>query len=125
MEYDEFVQTVAERANVPPDLAKALIHATMFTLGERITGGQVRDLAAQLPTGLQPPVIPPEEVAQRFGVEEFVQRVEKRANVDETLARKGVRAVFATMRDAVSKKEFQDVMDQLPNEFRGELVPLA
>ncbi|MDX6329324.1 MAG: hypothetical protein QOI83_1707 [Streptomycetaceae bacterium] len=126
MEYDEFVRTVTERADVPPDLARELIYATMLTLAERITGGLARELADQLPADVAPPVVPPEEVAQKFGVDEFVQRVKRRAKVDdESLARIGVRAVFSTMRDAVSKEEFRDLLEQLPNEFQGELIPLA
>jgi uncharacterized protein (DUF2267 family) len=49
MDHQTFESKVAERAGVPPDQAQALIRATLQTLAERITGGEVHDLAAQLP----------------------------------------------------------------------------
>ncbi|AEM85011.1 MULTISPECIES: DUF2267 domain-containing protein [Streptomyces] len=118
MEYDEFIRLVAQRAHVPEDQAAPLTRATMLTLAERITGGEARDLAAVLPPEVAPPLVPPEDVAQKFGVDEFVRRVSERANTDETVARRAVRAVFMTLQQAVPGKEFQDVMDQLPNEFQ-------
>ena len=117
MDYDEFIRCVAERAQVPEDQAVALTSATMMTLAERITGGEVRDLAAVLPPEVAPPVVPPEDVAEKFDLEEFVRRVHERARVSERLARWGVRMVFMTLQEAVPGKEFQDVLDQLPKEF--------
>ncbi|MET7906230.1 DUF2267 domain-containing protein [Streptomyces sp. NPDC005355] len=118
MEQDEFIRLVAERAHVTEEQARALTRATMLTLGERITGGQARDLADALPPEIAPPLIMPQEMAQKFDLAEFVRRVSERAGVDETTARDGVRAVFMTLRDAIPGKEFQDAMDQLPNEFQ-------
>ncbi|WP_055493743.1 DUF2267 domain-containing protein [Streptomyces sp. TP-A0356] len=118
MDHDEFIRLVAQRADVPEDEAARLTRATMLTLAERITAGEAEDLAEVLPPEVAPPLMPPVDVAQKFGLDEFVRRVSERANVDETVARRGVRAVFMTLHDAVPGKEFQDVMDQLPNEFQ-------
>ncbi|MFF4962999.1 DUF2267 domain-containing protein [Streptomyces sp. NPDC001222] len=41
------------------------------------------------------------------------------AGVDETLARRGVAAVFMILGEAVPVTEFQDVRSQLPNEFQN------
>ncbi len=88
-------------------------------LAERITSGEARDLAEVLPPEIAPPLIPPADVAQKFGVDEFIRRMSDRANTGETIARRGVAAVFMTLEQAVPAKEFQDVMDQLPNEFQN------
>lgn len=116
MDHDLFIRNVAELAGVSTDHAEALTRATLFTLGERITGGEVRDLAQRLPMELAPPRIPPEERAEKFGVEEFVRRVAERAHVDEKEARVGTRAVLFTLRRAAGN-EFRDVVAQLPHEF--------
>ncbi|MGW2940032.1 DUF2267 domain-containing protein, partial [Streptomyces sp. NPDC001156] len=78
-----------------------------------------RGLAGVLPAEIAPPLVPPEDVAQKFGVAEFVRRVSERAGADEAVARRGVAAVFMTLGEAVPDTEFQDVMSQLPNEFQN------
>ncbi|MYV43467.1 DUF2267 domain-containing protein [Streptomyces sp. SID1328] len=119
MDSDEFIRLVSERAGVPEEQARELTRATMLTLGERITGGEARHLAGVLPAEIAPPLVPPEDVAQKFGVAEFVRRVSERAGVGEAVARSSVAAVFRTLREAVPGTEFEDVMSQLPNEFQN------
>ncbi|MFF7891894.1 DUF2267 domain-containing protein [Streptomyces sp. NPDC007907] len=96
-----------------------MTRTTMLTPAERITGGEARDLAGVLPAEIAPPLMPPEDVAQKIGVDEFVRRVSERAGVDETVARRSVAAVFMTLGEAVPGKEFQDVMSQLPSAFQN------
>jgi uncharacterized protein (DUF2267 family) len=124
MKYVQFIEKVSERANVSLGQAEALTQATLQTLAERITGGEAADLAAQLPAELRGFLAKNREHAEAFDLGEFVRRVSLRAGVDRELADRGVRAVFQTLHGAVSGGEFEDVMAQLPKEFR-ELVPTA
>jgi uncharacterized protein (DUF2267 family) len=124
MKHAQFIEKVAERANVSLGQAESLTQATLQTLAERISGGEARDLAAQLPKQLQPFLIKNEEDAERFGLDEFIRRVALRAGVERELADTGARAVMQTLHGAVSRGEFEDVMAQLPREFQ-ELVPMA
>jgi uncharacterized protein (DUF2267 family) len=124
MKHAQFIEKVAERANVSLGQAESLTQATLQTLAERISGGEARDLAAQLPKQLQPFLIKDREEAEAFGLDEFVRRVALRAGVDRELAGTGARAVMQTLHGAVSRGEFEDVMAQLPREFQ-ELVPMA
>jgi uncharacterized protein (DUF2267 family) len=122
MDYDRFIDLVAERAGVSREQAERLSLATLRTLGERISGGEARDLAAQLPTRLGSPLMPAEEEAEGFDLDEFIRRVAERAGMDRHTANIGMAAVMTTLREAVSSGEFDDVMSQLPLEFR-ELSP--
>jgi uncharacterized protein (DUF2267 family) len=116
--YPEFIATVTERArNIPKDEAEAITRAALQTLGERITGGEARDLAAQLPKELQPYLESAPEPPETFGLDEFVRRVSQRAGVSPDDARDGVYGVMQTLQDAVTFGEFEDVMSQLPKEF--------
>ncbi|MEU7424968.1 DUF2267 domain-containing protein [Streptomyces sp. NPDC040750] len=119
MDSDEFVRLVSQRAHVPEEQVRELARTAMLTLAERITGGEARHLAGVLPAEIAPPLVPPEDVAQKFGVAEFVRRVSERAGVDETVARRGIAAVFMTLAEAVPAMDFQDLMSQLPNEFQN------
>ena len=118
MKYPEFIATVAERArDIPKDEAEAVTRATLQTLGERITGGEARDLAAQLPKDLQPYLESAPEPPEPFGLDEFIRKVSERAGVSPDDARDGVHAVVQTLQDAVTFGEFEDVMSQVPKEF--------
>ena len=124
MQFDEFIEAVAERADTSRGEAQALVRATLRTLAERISGGEAEDLRAQLPRELKGDLASPEENAQGFDVDEFVRRVAERTGLDETDARPRVAAVLSVLRDAVSPGEFDDVLSQLGREF-AELIEAA
>jgi uncharacterized protein (DUF2267 family) len=118
MRYEEFIARVAENVGVSNDEAEKLTRAVLATLAERITGGEARDLAAQLPLPLQNPLLPAREEAEAFSFEEFVRRTAERAGTDPGVAEMAVDAVMATLRDAVTPGEFDDVLAQLPEDFK-------
>lgn len=122
MTYDEFIARVAERAGTSPERAADLTRATLLTLNERISGGEARDLASQLPQDLKKWLVPTSGGAEAFDVEDFKRRVRERAKLSDDEAERGIRAVFAVLGEAVTSGEFDDVLSQLPSEFR-ELVP--
>ena len=118
MKYDEFIGRVADGVGVSESQAEQLARAVLATLAERITGGEARDLADQLPLPLQNPLLPAEEEAEAFDFVEFVRRVADRAGTDKSTAEMAVDVVFATLRDAVTPGEFDDVLSQLPDDFK-------
>ena len=124
MQFDEFVHEVADRTGMSREEAESLVRATLRTLAERLSGGEAEDLRAQLPKQLQAELIPPQEEAQGFDVEEFARRVAARSGIDEADAGAGVVAVLSVIRDAVSPGEFDDVLSQLGRDF-AELVEAA
>ncbi|ABP54572.1 hypothetical protein Strop_2121 [Salinispora tropica CNB-440] len=125
MDYDTFVDQIAQRTDTPAAQAVELTRAVLETLAERLTGGEVLDLAVQLPAELQGVLKPgpDNEAAQRLGATEFVTRVTDRAHVDEATAHGAVRAVFTTLREAISGGEFDDVAVQLPRDYRELVEP--
>jgi uncharacterized protein (DUF2267 family) len=125
MDYETFTQTTAQRAGLARETAERIEHATLRTLADRISGGEAQDLAAQLPGGLQDDLRAPREEAEAFGVEEFVRRVAERGDVDPDQARTGAAAVLTTVREAVTPGEFDDVLSQLPQEYRELVGPMA
>ncbi|MET8308750.1 DUF2267 domain-containing protein [Micromonospora sp. NPDC005173] len=126
MNYDTFIDQVSQRTRAPSERSVELTRAVLETLAERLTGGEVLDLAVQLPKPLQLVLKPSPrtEQADRFGAAEFAARVALRAGVDDPAARDAVRAVFTTLREAISGGEFDDVATQLPRDYR-DLVEQA
>jgi uncharacterized protein (DUF2267 family) len=129
VDYDQFVELVRQRAGVPAsrrldgmpltdtEMAETLTRATLQVLAQRISGGEARDLALQLPSPLEEWLRPEHEHAEPFDLEVFIQRVADLGLVDFEAARAGVRAVFQTLREAVTGNEFKDVLAQLPREY--------
>jgi uncharacterized protein (DUF2267 family) len=124
--YEEFIEAVEQRAGVPTERAEAVTRATLQTLAERLTPGEVDDLASQLPKPLKEALLAGKgPAAQPFGIAEFARRVSGRAGVPPSEAREDVRAVLTTVREAVTGGEFNDVMQQLPDEFWAVVEPTS
>jgi uncharacterized protein (DUF2267 family) len=116
MDRDAFVRHVAQAAGIDRDAAERAVQATLTTLAERISRGQARDLAAQLPPELSPWLNAPER-SQPFDVDEFLRRVAERAGVDEDAALRRAQVVFAVLAQAVAPSEFDDVVSELPSDY--------
>lgn len=124
MTTDEFIDAVAERGGMPRDEAERATHATLETLAERLTAGEAQDAASQLPKGLKDLLLrssKPE--AERFNLQEFERRVASRGGLSAAEADAAIRAVMATLREALSEGEFDDIMAQLPREFEAVVEP--
>jgi uncharacterized protein (DUF2267 family) len=125
MDYETFTKTAAQRAGMPEDTVERVERATLRTLADRISGGEAQDLASQLPARLQDSLRPPHEEAEAFDVDEFVRRVAERGDVGPDEARTGAAAVLTTVRQAVTAGEFEDVMSQLPQDYRELVGPTS
>jgi uncharacterized protein (DUF2267 family) len=119
VQYDEFMAKVAQGAGISREAAEALTAGTLRTLAERISRGEAEDLAAQLPSELQGHLVKPQEPAEPFGLEEFLRRISERTGLDRDEVFAQVGAVFATLREAVTPGELDDVAAQLPQDLRG------
>ncbi|SFL73814.1 DUF2267 domain-containing protein [Geodermatophilus ruber] len=119
MEYEEFIERVAERAGVSREHAAKLTEATLKVLADRISGGEDLDLAAMLPDELARHLRRPhQKQPKKYGFDEFVGKVRDRADgVPRKEIRPGIRAVLLTLREVAGEKEFRDALAQLPHEF--------
>jgi uncharacterized protein (DUF2267 family) len=133
MPADRFWARVRQRLGVDDTTARLATNAVLQTLAERIAAGQVEDLIAQLDPLLHPPLRRGAESAKpggrRMPLEEFLRRVATREGADadeadlyEEIA-EHARAVFATLAEAVSIKEWFDVIVELPEEYHGLFPP--
>ncbi|HVC73778.1 MAG TPA: DUF2267 domain-containing protein [Mycobacteriales bacterium] len=118
MNQKEFLESVTVRGRLSPQQAERLTEATLTVLADRISAGEAEDLAAQLPKGVRDWLVSKEEPAQKFDLEEFIRRVSERTAVDLDTATRAAWAVLSTIRRAVTTGEFEDMLAQLPKEFR-------
>jgi uncharacterized protein (DUF2267 family) len=120
VEYKEFVQAVHQRTGLSRQEAADLARATLEALSERLSEGEVIQLSAVLPEGLREYVRPgKKKQAERFGLDEFLQKVSEHTGLTLAETTPGVSAVLTSLREAVPATEFRDVMSQLPGDFAG------
>ncbi|MCW3067652.1 MAG: hypothetical protein JWL67_277 [Solirubrobacterales bacterium] len=123
---DVFIERVARRAALEPPEARRASEAVMETLAERIAGGEVDDLAEQLPEDLHPALERGKAStggkAQKMSLDEFIERVADREGVSYEQALEHARAVFAALRDTITDKEFSDLLSELPRGYRETLL---
>ncbi len=121
MQFDELVERVQERAGLAdrPVAERATIVVVQH-LCDHLTGDEAHDLLAQLPAKLRRPLFVGAS-AQPLSADEFVSRIGQELEVSAEEATTRIRAVLATIREAVSSGEFEDVMMQLEPEY-GELL---
>jgi uncharacterized protein (DUF2267 family) len=114
--YDAFVGLVQRSLKLSPEEAERAVQATLRTLAERISGGEARDLAVQLPPEAAA-LLADGSKAERFDLEEFLRRVAEREGVDINEAESHARAVFAALGRTVTHDELRDMASELPKEF--------
>jgi uncharacterized protein (DUF2267 family) len=132
MKLHEFLGQVQHRAQMP-DLDQALraTRVTLETLAERLGGEEPRHLAAQLPGELARFLKwQGYKNSERLDSNEFLKRVSEREEVDLPVSVYHVRVVLEVLQEAVSPGEINDVLAQLPPDYRrlfagsqGELPP--
>jgi uncharacterized protein (DUF2267 family) len=118
MKYNDVIASISQRIGLPREAAEKVTHAALQVLAERLSGGEAEDLQAQLPKELKDDLaVSKEKPAESFGAAEFTRRVAQRAGIDEPAAQIGAAAVLATIGDAVTPGEFDDVLSQLGREY--------
>lgn len=123
MKEHEIVAAVQENARTDtPEHTRAAVQATLGVLGQRLSGGEARDLASQLPPALAE-ALPVEGAGERFDLDEFYRRVADREGQGCTpqQARQHARATMTALRSGITPGEFDDLVNQLPEDY-GELV---
>lgn len=93
--------------------AQRVTTAVLGLLGQRLAGGESKDLAAQLPGELQAPLLEAEGPAEGIGVQEFIARAAQVLGSSEEAALRDVSAVLTTVAEAISGGQLNQVLTQL------------
>jgi uncharacterized protein (DUF2267 family) len=116
MKYDEFVQSVETKAKLERGEVERTTVAVLQALCDRLTGDEAWDLLAQLPAQLKKAVTLT-QAPMPMTRDEFVDRIAEELGVSREEARDRIRAVFATLRKAVTWGELEDVILQLEPDY--------
>ncbi|MEU6532213.1 DUF2267 domain-containing protein [Streptomyces sp. NPDC046928] len=119
MKYDGFLAQVRERGEYKDQGEAAdVTSAVLEVLAQRISPGEVEDLASQMPGPLGQVLLQatPEQT-RSFGIEEFYDRVAERTNARPRTAQWDTSAVLTTVADAVTGGELNQIISQLPSSY--------
>ncbi|MET8277632.1 DUF2267 domain-containing protein [Micromonospora sp. NPDC005174] len=141
--FPQFIDAVSRRSGLPAAQAAVLARAVLTTMAERVTEAPP-DPAGHLPDQVDgylydfasdaaPPSAPTTRAdgpdtgvgldlggsvatppPMDAGPVDFLRRVAQRAGVDPATARVGTGAVFATLREAMTVREFHEMVARLP-----------
>jgi uncharacterized protein (DUF2267 family) len=117
MNYNEMMRTVAGRTGLTRRGADQAVLGTLTVLAESVSAKETKDLLAQLPKSLRERVPVSEEALEMRPIE-FVARVadlNENPSLETTEAH--VRAVFATLNEAVNRGEMNDIAEELGEDF--------
>ena len=92
------------------------VRAVLNALGERIQEGDATDLAGSLPMEIDYYVLNAEH-GQRFGFDEFIDRVMEIDNSERPDAVYHAKVVMKIVDQAVPRGEMEDIHNGLPSEF--------
>ena len=121
MPAEEFVAKVAERTGLDHEAARRATEAVLEALARRVAGGEIDDLIPRLPLELHASLRRGKAAsggtAKRMSLDRFLALINELEGVDLFEASEHVRAVFATLREAVGDDEYFDVTVQLPPDY--------
>jgi len=122
MQEHEFVAAVKQSLGLDNEAAERAVKATLTVLGQRLQGGEAKDLASQLPGSLAD-ALPAEGAGERFDVDTFYQRIAEQEGqgVTVTQARQHARAIAKGLETALSDGEWQNFTSQLPTDYQDFL----
>lgn len=126
MDESEFYDRVEERTEFESEgEALAITHATLEAFSERISEGQARDLADDLPRPIAESLTHHHGNPAELSLAEVAERIESHDEVDADLEARDERiaAVLGTLAEATGEG-FEDLRAQLPSEFE-ELIESA
>jgi uncharacterized protein (DUF2267 family) len=117
MKDEEFISAIRKTSGIEDaEQVKTAARATLRVLSERVSGNQPRGLAGQLP-----PVVaddmPDQGGGERFGIDEFYQRIAEAEGCSHDDARRHARAVMAAVASAVGRSEIENMLSQLPSDY--------
>jgi uncharacterized protein (DUF2267 family) len=118
---DEFVARVAEREGVDVDTARRHVRAAFLALGRAVAAEAWEDVVNELPADFAPLL----EGSRRSGIpmrlDEFLQWVADRGGIDRETALLATEAVLETLGERIAGGEVDDLVKELPPEFRPVL----
>ena len=122
MKFVEFIRKVGDRVGIADHFeAERTAVVVLQHLCDRLPGKEANDMLAQLPAMFRDlVVVDPSPLP--LSDEMLVDRVADELGVTHDEARRRIRGVFGVLREALTRGEFEDVLEQLDPEYADFLA---
>jgi uncharacterized protein (DUF2267 family) len=121
LDADAFVARVAERTEADQDTARRYVHAALLALSRAVTADAWEDVVRELPADFGPLLEGTRPSGIPMPLDEFLQWVVDRAGIDRDTALRATEAVLETLGERIAGGEVDDLVKELPPEFRPVL----
>ena len=112
-----FTDAIAQRAGLAGGEARRVATATLATLAERIPAAELDELARHLPPEMAASLSGGRDTLERFGADEFVDRVAARTGTDRATAERDARAVLSVLSESLAPEELDYLRASLPDAY--------
>ncbi|GAA3299325.1 DUF2267 domain-containing protein [Dactylosporangium vinaceum] len=111
---------VADRAVLAKEEAADLIRATLEEMGKQLSGGELQELAINLPEDLAANLPPRHDGgAHPVPLHNFLHALARRTGLKQEEVTRGVRAVLTTLSQTADGTHLRHALSQLPAEYRA------
>ena len=118
-------RAVADRTGFSREEAADITRAVLEGLGDQLSDGEARRLAADLPDLAEQVTVRRRRRKEAHPVRlvEFIRQLSQRTGITEDDARAGAAAVLAVLREALGADGYRHLTGQLPDEYAGLAGP--
>ncbi len=120
MKAEQFIKEVMHRTGLSSrERAQDAVRATLETLSEHLTPGEVKNFSSQLPQELALYMNQPfiSGLAERFSLDDFLRRVSRREGVGLQEAAHHAHVVASLLSDVVTLGQLDHLIAQLPTDI--------
>lgn len=121
MQYREMIKKMQTRTGFSDKESEQSLRLFIETLASRLTDGERKDMASQLPSELHDIAMAPSHQDASRQNNDFIKQFCEMQNIDEGHAKKQIMGAWETLKQAISPGEIQDIKAQLPKQMNSML----
>jgi uncharacterized protein (DUF2267 family) len=115
MSFRELIKRVQLNSGFSDSESKEALELMVESLAERLTAGERKDFASQLPQELQTIALTaPNDIAEYYD-KDILKEFMEREGIEEARAKKQIMSAWNALKEAISEGEINDIRSQLPN----------
>ena len=120
MQYRMLIKKVQDYSGFSDSEAENALKLVVEKIATRLTGGERKDFASELPKELEDLAMASKE-PDKFGADDMFKEISELQDIDVGHAKKQVMAVWRALKDAITPGEIADIKAQLPRDLSAVL----